>query len=106
MHDIHRGGSGGERSGRDDTRVETKRVRVLPRLVPHGACDAAIATMSTTSETLPVTAALGRSALLIPLFLVVAVLFATGRDSASDLALAIPFLAIPIAIFVLRYRAR
>ncbi len=68
--------------------------------------DAPIAIMPTTSETVPVTAALGRTALFIPFVVVLAALIATGRDSASELALTFPFLLIPIAIFLLRWRAR
>jgi hypothetical protein len=58
-----------------------------------------------TSETFPIPVALGRFALFLPFLVVIAVLFATGRHSASDLALSLPFIAIPIAIFLLRRRA-
>jgi len=61
--------------------------------------------MPPTSETSPLPVAIGRFALLLPFFVVVAMLIATGRHSASDLALALPFIAIPIAIFLVRRRA-
>lgn len=53
----------------------------------------------------PETTEIGRVALFLPFVLVVTVMLLTGRRSAADLALAATFLAVPLAIGVLRSRA-
>lgn len=58
-----------------------------------------------TSETNPIPVALGRAALFFPFVLVAAVLIARGQASPAELAMTVPFLVIPLAIVILRWRS-
>lgn len=63
------------------------------------------ATTTTATETPPRPIAIGQLGLLLPFVLVVIFIVASGRASLAELALTVPFLAIPLAIFLLRWRA-
>ncbi len=63
------------------------------------------ATTESTTARSPRPIAIGQLGLLLPFVLVVTFIVASGRSSLAELALTLPFLAIPLAIFLLRWRA-
>lgn len=96
-------------------RVEPPRRNETPtpvaRTAPSGSTDAPPPAM-TTARTSPSSSVesphpveLGSLALFLPFLVVLSALLLTGRRGPAELALSIPFLAIPVAIALLRSRA-